>query len=183
MEVAGEGDGRTELSERARPAQQRTGDQRRADGRERHAPEHADARGAECARRVFEPAIGGTKRGLHRQHEKGHRHEGFRRDGTGNVEREVHPHVVEILTHQAAPTEGEANKALRRLVAKSLDVAPRSVALVAGDAAVGAGGNGAGVVQQRRAHALQARGGRAVDARYGCRGGEMLFDVGHCRHE
>jgi uncharacterized protein YggU (UPF0235/DUF167 family) len=36
---------------------------------------------------------------------------------------------------RAAPTEGEANDALRRLIAKSVGVPPRDVALVAGAAA------------------------------------------------
>jgi uncharacterized protein YggU (UPF0235/DUF167 family) len=36
---------------------------------------------------------------------------------------------------RAAPSEGEANDALRRLIAKSVGVPPRDVALVAGAAA------------------------------------------------
>jgi uncharacterized protein YggU (UPF0235/DUF167 family) len=36
---------------------------------------------------------------------------------------------------RAAPVEGEANEALRRLVAKALGVAPRQVELAAGAAA------------------------------------------------
>ena len=54
------------------------------------------------------------------------------RDAIDGLETLSDGRAVLKIRVRAAPTEGEANEALRRLVAKSLDVAPRSVALVAG---------------------------------------------------
>lgn len=55
------------------------------------------------------------------------------RDGFDGVERLADGRAVLKARVRAAPTDGEANAALVHLFAKSLRVAPRTVALVAGD--------------------------------------------------
>ena len=54
------------------------------------------------------------------------------RDAIEGIERRADGRVVLKARVRAAPVEGEANEALRRLVAKTLDVAPRQVDVVAG---------------------------------------------------
>lgn len=54
------------------------------------------------------------------------------RDAIDGVERLADGRAVLKVRVRAAPSEGEANAALVRLIAKSLDVPPRDVAVVAG---------------------------------------------------
>jgi uncharacterized protein (TIGR00251 family) len=54
------------------------------------------------------------------------------RDAIDGVERLADGRAVLKARVRAAPSEGEANAALLKLLAKSLGVAPRQVALVAG---------------------------------------------------
>ena len=54
------------------------------------------------------------------------------RDAIDGIETLSDGRVVLKVRVRAAPTEGEANEALRRLIAKSAGVATRDVALVAG---------------------------------------------------
>ena len=54
------------------------------------------------------------------------------RDAIDGVEQTADGRSVLKVRVRAAPSEGEANAALVRLLAKSLDVAPRHVSLVAG---------------------------------------------------
>ena len=54
------------------------------------------------------------------------------RDAIDGVEQMADGRAVLKVRVRAAPTEGEANAALVRLLAKSLGVAPRHVSLVAG---------------------------------------------------
>jgi uncharacterized protein YggU (UPF0235/DUF167 family) len=57
------------------------------------------------------------------------------RDAIEGIETLSDGRVVLKARVRAAPSEGEANDALRRLIAKSVGVPPRDVALVAGAAA------------------------------------------------
>jgi uncharacterized protein YggU (UPF0235/DUF167 family) len=57
------------------------------------------------------------------------------RDGFDGIETLADGRPVLKLRVRAAPTGGEANDALIRLLAKTLDVAPRSVNLAAGETA------------------------------------------------
>jgi uncharacterized protein len=57
------------------------------------------------------------------------------RDGIDGIETLADGRTVLKLRVRAAPTDGQANDALIRLVAKTLDVAPRCVNLAAGDTA------------------------------------------------
>jgi hypothetical protein len=57
------------------------------------------------------------------------------RDAIEGVECRADGRTVLKVRVRAAPVEGEANEALRRLVAKALGVAPRQVELAAGAAA------------------------------------------------
>jgi uncharacterized protein YggU (UPF0235/DUF167 family) len=57
------------------------------------------------------------------------------RDAIDGVETLSDGRAVLKARVRAAPSEGEANDALRRLIAKSVGVPPRDVALVAGAAA------------------------------------------------
>ena len=57
------------------------------------------------------------------------------RDAVEGIERLADGSAVLKVRVRAAPAEGEANAALIRIVAKSLDVAPRQLTLVAGAAA------------------------------------------------
>jgi uncharacterized protein len=54
------------------------------------------------------------------------------RDTIEGIERRADGNVVLKARVRAAPVEGEANAALRRLVAKALEVAPRQVDVVTG---------------------------------------------------
>jgi uncharacterized protein len=55
-----------------------------------------------------------------------------RHDTIEGIERRADGRVVLKARVRAAPVEGEANAALRRLVAKALEVAPRQVDVVTG---------------------------------------------------
>jgi uncharacterized protein (TIGR00251 family) len=57
------------------------------------------------------------------------------RDAIEGVECRANGRTVLKVRVRAAPVEGEANEALRRLVAKALGIAPRQVELAAGTAA------------------------------------------------
>ena len=57
------------------------------------------------------------------------------RDAIDGIARTADGRTVLKVRVRAAPSEGEANDALARLVARSLGVAPRAVALVAGASA------------------------------------------------
>jgi uncharacterized protein (TIGR00251 family) len=57
------------------------------------------------------------------------------RDAIEGIECRADGRTVLKVRVRAAPVEGEANEALRRLVAKALGVAPRQVELAAGAAA------------------------------------------------
>jgi uncharacterized protein len=57
------------------------------------------------------------------------------RDAIDGIERLADGRAVLKVRVRAAPSEGEANAALVRLIAKALDVAPRQVALTAGASA------------------------------------------------
>ena len=57
------------------------------------------------------------------------------RDAIDGIERLADGRAVVKARVRAAATDGEANAALVRLVAKSLKVAPREVSLIAGDTA------------------------------------------------
>ena len=57
------------------------------------------------------------------------------RDAIEGVECRADGRTVLKVRVRAAPVEGEANEALRRLVAKALGIAPRQVELAAGPAA------------------------------------------------
>ncbi len=57
------------------------------------------------------------------------------RDGIDGIERRADGRAVLKVRVRAAPSEGEANAALIRLIARSLDVAPRAVTVAAGIAA------------------------------------------------
>jgi uncharacterized protein (TIGR00251 family) len=57
------------------------------------------------------------------------------RDGIDGVETLADGRAVLKLRVRAAPTDGQANDALIRLLAKTLDVAPRCVNLAAGETA------------------------------------------------
>jgi len=54
------------------------------------------------------------------------------RDAIEGIERRADGRVVLKARVRAAPVEGEANEALRRLVAKALGIAPRQVDVAAG---------------------------------------------------
>ena len=55
-----------------------------------------------------------------------------RRDAIGGVERMADNRTVLTVRVAAPPTEGEANDALIRLIAKAVGVPPRDVAIAAG---------------------------------------------------
>jgi uncharacterized protein (TIGR00251 family) len=57
------------------------------------------------------------------------------RDAIEGIECRADGRTVLKVRVRAAPVEGEANEALRRLVAKALGIAPRQVELAAGAAA------------------------------------------------
>jgi uncharacterized protein (TIGR00251 family) len=57
------------------------------------------------------------------------------RDAIGGIERLADGRAVLKVRVRAAPSEGEANDAMIRLVARELGVAPRAVTLVAGQTA------------------------------------------------
>ena len=57
------------------------------------------------------------------------------RDAIDGVERLADGRAVLKARVRAAPTEGAANAALVKLLARALDVAPRSVSLLAGETA------------------------------------------------
>jgi uncharacterized protein (TIGR00251 family) len=57
------------------------------------------------------------------------------REAIEGIERRADGRTVLKVRLRAAPVEGEANEALRRLVAKALGVAPRQVDIAAGAAA------------------------------------------------
>ncbi len=57
------------------------------------------------------------------------------RDAIDGAETLADGHAILKARVRAAPTEGEANAALIRLLAKTLDVAPRQVSVVAGTTA------------------------------------------------
>lgn len=57
------------------------------------------------------------------------------RDAIDGIERMADGRAALKVRVRAAPIEGEANDALTRLIARSLGVAPRAVALVAGTTA------------------------------------------------
>jgi uncharacterized protein (TIGR00251 family) len=57
------------------------------------------------------------------------------RDAIDGIERLADGRAVLKARVRAAPTEGEANAALVKLLARALDVAPRSVSLRAGETA------------------------------------------------
>jgi uncharacterized protein len=57
------------------------------------------------------------------------------RDAIKGIERRADGRTVLKVRVRAAPVEGEANEALRRLVAKALGIAPRQVEITAGEGA------------------------------------------------
>jgi uncharacterized protein len=57
------------------------------------------------------------------------------RDAIEGIERRADGRTVLKVRVRAAPVEGEANEALRRLVAKALGIAPRQVEITAGEGA------------------------------------------------
>jgi len=57
------------------------------------------------------------------------------RDAIEGVERRADGRTVLKVRVRAAPVEGEANEALRRLIAKALGIAPRQVEFARGSAA------------------------------------------------
>ena len=87
-EVAGEGDRRAELAERAGPAEHRAGRDARADQRQRHPAERRSSRARPASRPPPRTAVGGPQRALDREHEEGHGDERLGEDDRRRGERE-----------------------------------------------------------------------------------------------